>query len=337
MVAERELRAKASKRAIQLSERCCSHNGISDLADVLNDGLILRRACAVSVSDWFSSFCSNIQIDSSDLDIISARYHQITKRINLDYYNSSSDTLHSLYVGSFGRDTEIYTSDIDVLVQLPYETYVKFNGYSSNGQSALLQEVKGVLAKTYSVTNLKGDGQIISLPFTDGINFEVLPAFINKDDSYTFANSNNGGSWKITDPKKEINAINEMNNACNRNLKRLCRMVRAWRDKNNVSISGILIDVFAYNFISSWSNRDKSYLYYDWMSRDFFKYLSERSTTQNTWQVMGSNRYVPRTGSFESKAKSAYLLACDAIANEKDYPSVAKSKWREIYGAKFPS
>lgn len=291
----------------------------------------------MSVTDWFTTFCSNILISSADLAKISSRYHQITKRINLDYYGSSSDIAHSLYVGSFGRDTEIYTSDIDVLVQLPYETYIKFNGYSSNGQSALLQEVKRVLEKTYSVSNLKGDGQIISLPFTDGINFEVLPAFINKGDSYTFPNSNNGGSWKTTDPKKEIAAINEMNNKCNRNLKRLCRMARAWRDKNNASISGILIDIFAYDFISSWGERDKSYTYYDWMSRDFFKYLSERSTTQNWWQVMGSSRYVPRIGSFEYKAKTAYSLACEAIDAETNYPFTAKSKWREIYGSKFPS
>lgn len=291
----------------------------------------------MSLSDWFGTFCSNILINESDLEKISSRYKQITKRINLDYYNSSSETSHGLYVGSFGRDTEIYTSDIDILVQLPYETYVKFNGYSSNGQSALLQEVKKVLEKTYSTTYLKGDGQIISLPFSDGINFEVLPAFLNKDDSYTFPNTNNGGSWKVTDPKKEIDAVNKMNNESNKNLKRLCRMARAWRDKNSVPISGILIDVFAYNFLSSWSEKDKSFLYYDWMSRDFFKYLSERDTSQNQWKVMGSNRYVSRVGSFESKAKTAYATACDAIAKEKEHPASAKSKWREIYGSKFPA
>lgn len=291
----------------------------------------------MSLPDWFGTFCSNIMINETDLEIIGSRYKQIIKRINLDYYNTSSETNHGLYVGSFGRDTEIYTSDIDILVQLPYETYVKFNGYSSNGQSSLLQEVKKVLEKTYSTTYLKGDGQIIRLPFSDGINFEVLPAFLNKDDSYTFPNTNNGGSWKVTDPKKEIDAINKMNNESNKNLKRLCRMTRAWRDKNSVPISGILIDVFAYNFLSSWNEKDKSFLYYDWMSRDFFKYLSERDTSQSQWKVMGSNRYVSRVGSFESKAKTAYTTACDAIAKEKEYPASAKSKWREIYGSKFPA
>ena len=49
-----------------------------------------------------------------------------------------------------------------MLVQLPYDTYIRFNNYASNGQSALLQEVKNVIAKTYSSTYLKADGQIIS-------------------------------------------------------------------------------------------------------------------------------------------------------------------------------
>ena len=106
----------------------------------------------MSVSDYFSTFCSNLRMDSDTVSTIQYRYHQITKRINLDYWNSSSETTHSLYVGSYGRGTEIWTSDIDIIVQLPYSTYEKFNAYKSNGQSALLQEVKGVLQKTYSTS-----------------------------------------------------------------------------------------------------------------------------------------------------------------------------------------
>lgn len=291
---------------------------------------------AFNVGTAFSQFCGSLGFSSGDLNIIQTRYHSITKRINYDYWGSSSDTLHSLYVGSYGRDTEIHTSDIDMLVQLPYDTYKKFNGYSSNGQSALLQEVKKVIEKTYSVTSLKADGQIISIPFSDGINFEVLPAFLNNDGSYTFANTNNGGSWKTTDPKAEIQAVNNRNNACNSNLKRLCKMARAWKDKNDVDISGILIDILAYTFIGSWEYRDKSLFYYDWMTRDFMKFVSEIPTSQYSWKVMGSGRYITCFGSFQSKAKSAYNLAVEAISKETDYPTTANSKWREIYGNKFP-
>ena len=79
----------------------------------------------MSVSDYFSTFCSNLRMSSDTVSTIQYRYHQITKRINLDYWNSSSETTHSLYVGSYGRGTEIWTSDIDIIVQLPYSIHTK--------------------------------------------------------------------------------------------------------------------------------------------------------------------------------------------------------------------
>ena len=290
-----------------------------------------------NVGTAFEQFCKNLRFSDDNIKKISGRYHSITKRINTDYWSSSSDTTHSLYVGSYGRDTEILTSDIDMMIQLPQGTYKKFKAYSSNGPSALLQEVKKVIEKTYSVTKLKADGQIISVPFSDGINFEVLPAFLNEDGTYTFANTNNGGSWKITDPKAEINAIQNMNSQCNSNLKRLCRMARAWKDKNNVDISGILLDILSYNFISAWEYRDKSYFYYDWMTRDFLKYVSSQPESQYRWKVMGSGRYITCFGSFKGKADESYHKSLEAIADEKTYPSCANAEWVEIYGNKFPT
>ncbi|MGE4282837.1 MAG: nucleotidyltransferase [Clostridia bacterium] len=291
----------------------------------------------MSVSDYFSTFCSNLRMSSDTVSTIQYRYKQITKRINTDYRNSSSETAYSLYVGSYGRGTEIWTSDIDMIVQLPYQTYEKFNKYTSNGQSALLQEVKTVLQKTYSTSFVKGDGQVVGINFTDGINFEILPAFINKDGSYTYPDSNNGGSWKITDPKKEIDAMNARNSETNKNLKRLCRMARSWKEKCDVPMSGILIDTLAYKFIGDWQYKDKSYLYYDFMSRDFFKYLKDLDTKQEYWLAPGSNRYVWKKGNFQTKASTAYDNAIAAISyetNKQEYS--AKQKWREIYGTRFP-
>jgi hypothetical protein len=151
---------------------------------------------------------------------VSYRYKRITKQLNKDFYNSESDTSHSLYVGSYGRGTDILVSDIDMIFQLPYSEYQKYNAYISNGQSALLQAVKKSIEKTYK-SSMKADGQVIVITFTDGIVYEIVPAFINKDDSYTFPDSNDGGSWKTTNPKPEIAEIKAKNILWNKNLKRL--------------------------------------------------------------------------------------------------------------------
>ena len=290
----------------------------------------------MGVSEWFQTFCGKIRISDSDVSNIQNRYKQITKRINLDYRGSDSETLHSLYVGSYGRGTDIHTSDIDIIVQLPYATYKKFNDYIGNGQSALLQEVKNVLQKTYNTSHLKGDGQVVGLNFSDGICFEIVPAFINDDGSYTYADTHNGGSWKKTNPKIEIAAINSMNSSTNRNLKRLCRMLRTWKDKWSIPMSGLLIDTLAYRFIENWTYKDKSYIYYDFMTRDFFEYLSKFTNTSYC-HAPGSNDLVFVGGNYSKKASSCYELTQEAISKEKDYPATAKSKWREIYGSKFPA
>lgn len=292
----------------------------------------------MSVSSYFSTFCSNLRMSSDTVSKIQYRYKQITKRINIDYWGSTSETSHSLYVGSYGRGTEIWTSDIDMIVQLPYDKYKKYDSYSSNGQSALLQDVKAVLQKTYSTSHLKGDGQVIGINFTDGINFEIVPVFINKDNSYIYPDTNNGGTWKITDPRKEIIAMDARNAVTNKNLKRLCRVARAWKAKCNVPMSGILIDTLAYKFINEWAHKDKSYLYYDYMSRDFFKFLKDIDKTKLYWYAPGSNRYVWKDGNFHVKASTAYNLSLEAIEHEtNDRPLSSKKKWREIYGTKFPS
>lgn len=290
----------------------------------------------MSISTKFETFNKNIRISQNNQDKISSRYKQITKRLNLDFWGSESETNHSLYVGSYGRDTDIHVSDVDILFQLPYSVYEQYNNYSGNGQSALLQAVKTSLQKTYSTSHIKGDGQVIGINFDDGICFEIVPCFKNTDDSFTYPDTNNGGSWKITNPKPEIKEIGDKNQEWNKNLKRLCRMARAWKDEWNVPMGGLLIDTLAYNFLKDWEHKDKSYTYYDWMVRDFFEYVKNQNETQNYWLAVGSKQYVWRKGKFEYKALQCYNIALEAIKNEeKNYEDTANQKWKEIFGSKF--
>ena len=109
-----------------------------------------RGMGTISVSNDFSELCSKLRMSDTTVSSIQARYHTITKRINEEYWNSSSDTLHSMYSGSYGRGTAIFSSDIDIIVELPWSLYSRYDSYIGNGQSALLQDVKKSLQKTYS-------------------------------------------------------------------------------------------------------------------------------------------------------------------------------------------
>lgn len=290
----------------------------------------------MSISTKFETFNKNIKISQDNQNKISSRYKQITKRLNSDFWGSDSEISHSLYVGSYGRDTDIHVSDVDMLFQLPYSVYEQYNNYSGNGQSALIQAVKNSLQKTYSTSHIKGDGQIIGINFNDGICFEIVPCFINNSDSFTYPDTNNGGNWKTTNPKPEIKEIGDKNQEWNKNLKRLCRMARLWKDIWNVPIGGLLIDTLAYSFLKNWEHKNQSYIYYDWMIRDFFEYVKNQKQGQNYWYAVGSNTRIYNDSDFRYKAKRCYSIALEAIENEEnEYEYTANQKWKEIFGSKF--
>ena len=156
------------------------------------------------------------------------------------------------------------------------------------------------------------------------------------DGEYTYPDTNNGGSWEKTNPKAEIDEMNKCNKSTNGNLKNLCKMVREWKDEHNVDISGYAIDTIAYNFIRYYAYKDKTFIYYDWITRDFFKYLSEQS--EDSYLIApGSYNYLKIGLKFNYKAGNAYKKTLEAIDDEEKYPTSSKKEWREIYGSKFPS
>ncbi|MCC5638749.1 hypothetical protein LC593_23530 [Nostoc sp. CHAB 5844] len=129
----------------------------------------------MGIAKDFENFCAKLIIQ--DKDKIITRCNAITKRLNLDFWGSDSEISHRIYVGSYGRDTAIGVSDLDVIFILPYQTYLRYNNYRYNGQSSLLQSVKASIRKTYSNTDIGGDGQVVVVSFSDGMKFEVVPAF----------------------------------------------------------------------------------------------------------------------------------------------------------------
>jgi len=292
----------------------------------------------MGVADWFSTFCSQLRIGAELRGSIANRSARMIGRLNYDFRGIDSSSANRFYVGSYGRSTAIPSvSDVDLLYELPASLYTKYNAYAANGQSALLSAVRASLQKTYATSAIAGDGQVIVIQFTDGIKFEILPAFSNTAGGFTFADSNGGGSWKACQPKQEMQAFSAQNEACARNLVELSRMARAWRDCNSVSISGMLIDTLAYQFIGGWAHRAESYLYYDYLTRDFFNFLANQSAAQNYWMAPGSGSYV-YGGSFQYKARQAELRALEALSHQllgQDWS--AKMKYREIYGTAFPS
>lgn len=263
----------------------------------------------MSLAKDFEYFCSQITPSDKELKNSKIKIQRIVKKLNQNYYETDSDSDHLYIVGSVGRNTAISNiSDYDIIFELPHETYLKFNSYSNNGQSCLLQEVKKVIKETYPSTDIKGDGQVIVVQFTD-YKIEVVPGFKENDDRFKYPDSNDGGHWKYTDPIPEKNASLQQIEATNNNYKRFANILRSWKNNVGFKFKGLLIDTLVYNYFEE--NPQKKFIGYDdylLTLKFIFNYLQNQDENQSYWYALGSNQRITNddNGLFIKKAKKAY-------------------------------
>lgn len=279
----------------------------------------------------FQEFRKNLSVRNSES--ISKSYQDITESLNIQYYNSNSTTQHCRQVGSYGRHTAVDgLSDLDMAFILPDIVYERFNRYAGNKQSALLAEIRLILKERFPNREVRTQQQIVSVEFTNYI-VEVLPVFILDDGSYRYPDANDGGNWRTCNPIAEIDAVNSLNIEKNHALKRLCKMVRAWKNEHGVAMQGMLIDTLCYGFLKQTNEYNTStYGDYKNLVKDFFAYLVNQDETQGHWRAPGSNSWVYKTGNFHPKAKKA-LRRCQEALDDNE---IAHERWASNFGSHFP-
>ena len=256
------------------------------------------------------------------ISTVNTRYETVTRAINREFWNLQSATSHSLLVGSYGRGTAIDTSDIDVLVELPKSEYERYDILKGNGQSRLLQAVRSAIQTAYPRSDVRADGQVVKITFSDGIKFEVLPAFRNviywgqNDSTYTYPETNMGGNWESTNPKAEQDAMKAKNNSSNGLLFDTCKHFRRVRQDHFSSyhLSGIVTDSFVYVAIQNWHwprNGDTLTAAHGDYERMLSDYLSQHSSNWLPLMLSapGSNQNVDTASSIECLKKVVSYIA----------------------------
>lgn len=288
----------------------------------------------MSLETDFEIFIGNLEpTNISEMEITVG---EIAKKLNKNYYNLDSDkTSHMYIVGSVGRETAIKgVSDLDILFDLPVEVFKRFDAYKEKKQSSLLQEVKNVLKERYPNTDISGDGQVVVIKFNK-YTVELVPGFKQSDDRFKYPDTNNGGSWKYTDPLPEISESKKTAEDTDNNFKYIANMLRAWKNKQGFKFGGLLIDTITYKFLNEKTDyRNIGFDSYLDMTKALFEYIKGLDKDQSYWYALGSNQQVYNcdNGKFITKAEKAYKKIKDLTANSSD----VNKKLRQVFGTQFP-
>lgn len=282
----------------------------------------------------FTTFLSNLDLTQNQQDDAKTKVNNVVRCLQAKYYQGPYDPGNAIIVGSYGKNTAVRPpSDIDMLYLLPVSEYHRINQVLGNGQSQLLQEVKHVLACTFSRTDLSADGQVVKVPFSS-FAVEVVPAFLCNDGTYLTCHTAQGGSWRASCPQEEYRAIADLDSIFENKATHLIKMLKAWKRICNVPLKSIALEIVSCSFVRQWPYNQRSIFWYDWMIRDFFAFLRRYSNI--TVPIPGIQETVNLGDRWVSRCETAYSRAIKACKYEaEDLGILAEYEWKKIFGDQF--
>ncbi|GAA4037708.1 hypothetical protein GCM10022281_18010 [Sphingomonas rosea] len=289
----------------------------------------------MSVSKRFSTFLNNLKLTDAQKSDGASKRESVVRALNIHYWGSSSGTSNSRFVGSWAKKTRIRPPrDVDVLFELPASIHARFEQRSGNKQSQLLQEVKTVLANSFTRTAIKGDGPIVLVSFAS-YDVELIPSFQRLGGGHFVCMTSLGGWYKHEAYEAQNVAMTASNALSRNNTRDLVRMMKRWQSFCGVPLRSFHIELLAIEFIATWGNRGNSEVYYDYMCRDFFAYIMGR---QNGYVYAPGTAETMSLGSmWSSKAQSALNRAQKACAHEANAEiGLAGEQWQMIFGTDIP-
>ncbi len=286
----------------------------------------------MNIADCFMRCSANLLVRKQDA--VEQRQQTLMRSLNKVFWQETPRIDYSFFFGSYGRNAACReTAVLDVLFVLPDESFQQLR----TGDAEVLNKFRSATAALFLDAKCVLESAQVALTFRDDIHFRVYPARLERNGTYSFYHPELG-EVKGYDLRGEMAAFHEMNKQTNSNLMHLGRLLRAWRSKASLQTHSLALDALAYDFIRNWEQRDRSFMYYDFMCRDFFTYLATRATNNPSITVPGSKFSMNIPTQLVAAASAAAVLANEAIDEDKKTQTRrARLCWHQIFGEYFPT
>ncbi len=248
--------------------------------------------------------------------------------------------LAPLVIGGHAKDTAISgAANVDLLFPLPARPDRR-GGISDDQPLALVDTVTAMLAARFGAVTFGRPGTLaVETSGMHGtrLSVQVLPVSPAAAGGFIVLNgagADSDGAPFVIDPRAELKALIRVDRATGGKARDLVRLLKAWTRAAAVPLPSLALDSFACEFLEIWLYRRRSLLFYDWMVRDFFFWLSAQADRRRP--VPGAACPLSLPSGWQEAAWRAYEQADAASAMERDGDgSGALIAWRQIFGRGF--
>jgi hypothetical protein len=208
-----------------------------------------------------------------------------------------------------------------------------WDDYKDGGQYKLLRRAADAIISRYPRTTVYPDTLVVVVEYTN-FKIEVQPVFNDGNGHFLYPYTRNGGTWRTTKPRPELQATSDVDEEKNGNLRRLAKLARAWKNKHGVAMGGLLIDTLAYNYLRTTDEFDETHFGgCGNMIAGFLEFLSNQQD-QERYSALGSGQHVKVHKKFQRKAAKALAIAQNALSSGES--ASANNYWRALLGRAFP-
>jgi hypothetical protein len=176
-----------------------------------------------------------------------------------------------------------------------------------------------MLQEKYPDTPIRAFGKVVVLEFAETKHsVELLPAWEQSDGRFLVPNSENGGSWELWDPRREINKIQD-SDATTGKTRSLIRMLKKWSENCTARIKSFEIENKVLEFFASGHSAKQTY---PALLKQFLNYFHTTVTNSD----------------LRSHVNTALNRATKACELEEAHDlEGAVDEWRKIFGDDFPA
>lgn len=240
-------------------------------------------------------------------------------------------------IGGYAKDTSLPgQASADVLLPLPGA-----GGASSRlSRGRIIDELALRLAGRYGAMGSSPDGWLtvradpgIGPPVGPAVTVRILPALALGEGRFRPAVPRMA-TGAIIAPDAERAALDRADRASAGQARHLVRMAKAWVRVNALALPSLALECLVTEFLIVWIYSRRSPLFYDWMVRDFFFWLSAQG--HRAVGLPGGGR-LDLGGRWIEDALLAHRLAADGAQAERDNDArQATARWRRLFGPAFP-